>query len=373
MKLIATLGSTEPKFKHKYFIKDKVFEAIFSFEALKEFYNLQNKDIVIVGTSKTKEFLGKYISNYGFKEVSSEDFESIFKAFIDLIEKGDILDLTQSFRSLLIGGFLSYGFSKSLGKELKEIYYAQIRNNKNVSNEPCEFDFVSLKKYDDMIELLREINLFLESYQVFKKDLEDMKIIHNNLVLISDKLYSNNLDIKNEINKLLNEIERIKAKKEYVFLIPHLNKLEEEIQKLNLILTFKESLKFINMSEVLFKKNMLLQSLTMLFEGSLAYLDEKSIIQVCKNNKGEYSKNRDKYKYRNCLKNKISAVRYNKPIRRNIKNEILIPNLNEYAKHLIKIDELRNDSAHAFINSKKAKLFKEDIKKELEYFKKVIK
>ena len=45
----------------------------------------------------------------------------------------------------------------------------------------------------------------------------------------------------------------------------------------------------------------------------------------------------------------------------------------EYANHLVEVDDLRNISAHAFINSEEAELFKEDIKKELEYFKRIIK
>jgi len=372
MKLIATLGATKPNFKHKYFIKDKVFEVNFSFEALKELYEIDDKNVVIVGTNQTKKVLGEYISDYQFKEVSSDDFESIFEIFINLIEKSDIIDLTQSFRSLPIGAFLSYGFSKSLGKELKDIFYAQVKDNKNPVKESCEFDFVSLKRYDDMVELLREINLFLESYQVLKKNLEDMKVIHNNLVLISDKLYSNNLDIKNEIDELLKEIKRVKEK--YSFLTIHLEKLENEIQKLNIVLGFKESLRFINMSEILFSKNMLLQSLTMLFEGSLAYLDEKTKASfICKKGSEEYTKNSDKYKFRNCLKSKLSVVRYGKHLFPFIKQSIKINNLEEYAKHLVRVDTLRNESAHAFINSQKAELFKEDIKKELEYFKRVIK
>ena len=128
------------------------------------------------------------------------------------------------------------------------------------------------------------------------------------------------------------------------------------------------------MSEILFEKNMLLQSLTMLFEGSLAYLDEKiDSTFVCKKGDKEYTKKSDKYKFRNCLKSKISRVRYGKSIDFHIKKVIRIDNLEEYAQHVVKIDELRNNAAHAFINSEEAKLFKEDIKKELEYFRKIIK
>ena len=56
-----------------------------------------------------------------------------------------------------------------------------------------------------------------------------------------------------------------------------------------------------------------------------------------------------------------------------IKKNIKITDLNEFTKHLMKLNELRNNSAHAFINSKKAELFKNDIKNEIEFFKRVIK
>ena len=181
MKLIATLGTTPPMFQHLYYIKNDIFKKNFSFEALKEFYHLDDKKVLIVGTDDTKEKLGKYISKYKFIKIIANNFENIFEIFLDIIEKGDILDLTQSFRSLPIGAFLSYGFSKSVGKELKDIFYAQVRNNKNPVKEICEFDFVFLKRYDDIVELFREINLFLESFQVFKKNLDDMEKIHNNL------------------------------------------------------------------------------------------------------------------------------------------------------------------------------------------------
>lgn len=373
MKLIATLGSTLPRYKHKYYIKDEVFESNFSFEALKNYYNVDDGDVIIVGTSQTQSKLGDYIKNYKFVEVPSDDFEKVFNVFIKIIESGDILDLSQSFRSLPMGAFLSYGFSKSLGKEVKNIFYSQVRDNKNAAQESCEFDFISLKKYDDMVELLREINLFLESFQVLKKDLQsDTFKIHNNLVLISDKLYSNNLDIQNEVNEILREINRIKEKES--FLKGHLEKLQDDIQKINMILSFKESLKFIGMSEILFNKNMLLQSLTMLFEGILAYLDEKTKKNFkCEKNNKIYTKKDGKYKYRNCLKSKISVVRYKRQIKNHIRRDIAIYNLDEFARHLVKVDELRNNSAHAFINAKTADIFKEDIKREINFFKRVIK
>ena len=55
MKLIATLGATLPKHQHNYQIDNKTFNENFSFEALKKFYQIDDKDVVIIGTSKTKE------------------------------------------------------------------------------------------------------------------------------------------------------------------------------------------------------------------------------------------------------------------------------------------------------------------------------
>ena len=374
MRLLVTLGATKPKPKHIYYINGKKFEnKRFSFEALKDYYNIEDKDVIIFGTDKTKEILEEEgLLNYSFKEVESGNLEGVIESFVNEIQKDDILDLTQSFRSISFGALISYSFSKNLGKNVKNIYYAQVRDGKNPARESTENDFISLKKYEDIVDLFREINLFLDSWYVVPDEKDETKIIHNNLKVISERLLVNNLEIDNEIKNILNEIERLNKK--YPFLKVHLSKLQEELKKLESILSFKESLRLFKMSNKYFEKNLLLQSLTMLFEASLAYLDEKTENNfVCRKGNQEYTKCSDKYKFRNCLKSNLSSVRRNKPIKSFLKKFIAIKNLEEFARHLMKIDELRNDSAHAFINTKKLQDFKQDIKGELEFFRNIIK
>jgi len=374
MRLLVTLGATKPRFRHIYYIDKKKFEnKRFSFEALKDYYNIEDKDVIIFGTDKTKEILEEEgLLNYSFKEVESENLEGVIESFVNEIQKDDILDLTQSFRSISFGALLSYSFSKNLGKNVKNIYYAQVRDGKNPARESTENDFISLKKYEEIVDLFREINLFLDSWYVVPDEKDETKIIHNNLKIISERLLVNNLEIDNEIKSILKEIERLNEK--YPFLKVHLSKLQEELKELKTILSFKESLRLFKMSTKYFEKNLLLQSLTMLFEASLAYLEERTKNNfICKKGREEFNKNSDKYKFRNCLKSNLSSVRRDKPIKPFLKEIIDIKNLEEFAKHLMKIDELRNSSAHAFINTKKLQDFKQDIKGELGFFRNIIK
>ena len=189
MKLIATLGATSVNIEHTYHINGKDIDKPLSFLALKEYFNIKDSDVVILGTKQTKEKLKDYIENYEFKELDINNFGTIFAKVLEVMEKGDILDLTQSFRSISFAPLLAYHFSKEVGKNLQDIFYAQIKKSDcDLQKEKCEFEFISLKKYEDITDLLREINVFLSSWYVtnFSKE-EDFKIVHNNLVDLSKK------------------------------------------------------------------------------------------------------------------------------------------------------------------------------------------
>lgn len=83
-------------------------------------------------------------------------------------------------------------------------------------------------------------------------------------------------------------------------------------------------------------------------------------------------------KFINSLKLKISTVRHGNKLPNYLFKFIDIENLEDFARHLVKVDELRNYSARAFINGKKEEFenkkrkFKEDIEKELKYFEKIM-
>jgi hypothetical protein len=142
----------------------------------------------------------------------------------------------------------------------------------------------------------------------------------------------------------------------------HLEKLKEEILKIQDALNSKESLKMYKFSKLCFEKNLLLQSLTLLFEAVSAYLEE--IVNdkyVCKNKKGEFDKNSNKYQFRNCLKSKLIGRREFSSCPKEWKR-LLGRNCEKFRKNFIRIDEMRNDSAHVFINGSKLKEFKDEIK-----------
>ncbi len=383
MKLIATLGTTKANHTHIYYLGNQEYSEVFSFFALKKHFNINDKDVIIIGTSATKKWQDEFIKNFEFIEVDADNFEDVFAKTLRSIENNSIVDLTQSFKSLGFGALLSYSFSKSIGKKVKDIYYAQVQDNCNPSGSECKFVFQSLKKYEDIVELVREINLFIDSWYVLSQEKdEEFKVIHNNLLEMSQMLSVNDLDIEDNVKNLKNEIERLLNKKEYAYLYEHLKKLQEEILKIDNALDIFEYKKLIKFSRLYLEKNFLLQSLTMLFEAASAYLEFKTKDDFeCR--KGEYkiTKGDNKYKFRNCLKSKLSCAIHSKCKYESIKELsrfIEISNLNNFGKHLIRVDHLRNDSAHAFINGKKEEFenkkskFKEDIEKELKYFEEIL-
>jgi len=387
MKLIATLGTTKPKNLHTYYIENKKYEKPFSFLALKDYFNIDDNDVIIIGTKDTKEEQEKYIKNFQFVEVNADNFREVFEKTINSIENDSIVDLTQSFKSLGYGALLSYFYSKSIGKKVKDIFYAQVQENCNPGVQNCTFVFQSLKEYEEIVELVREINVFLDSWYVIKQEKEeDFKIIHNNLLEISNKLLLNDLDVLDNIEEINKEIDRLysveeenvggdgNTRKTYGFLFNHLNSLQEELNNIkSTLLLSEESKKMFTFAKLFLKKNLLLQSITILFEAIGAYVEEKTENNFkCKKGEKIYTKNDDKYKFRNCIKSKLSVVRYNKQIPNYLRKIIMINDLENFAKHYMLVDELRNNSAHVFINGKvnKHASLKEKLEEEISFFEK---
>ena len=125
MKLIVTLGTTPANYIHEYIIYENSYKAKFSFLALKEHFNIKDEDVIIIGTNKTREEQNEYIKNFNFIEVNANDFDDVFAKAIKNFENDAILDLTQAFKSIGYGALLSYIFSKSIGKKVKNIYYTK--------------------------------------------------------------------------------------------------------------------------------------------------------------------------------------------------------------------------------------------------------
>ncbi|NPA87285.1 MAG: hypothetical protein GXO01_01135 [Epsilonproteobacteria bacterium] len=365
MKLIATLGSTKSIRKHKYELNNKIYEEFFSFMAIKKHYKIEDKNIIIIGTKATKEVHGKLIKNFDFVEINENNFEDIFAKVIKTIQKDCILDLTQSFKTISFGSLLGYIMSNLDDRKAKDIVYAQVLNNCIPSKEKCKFKFQSIKKYEEIIELVREINIFLTSWYVIDQNHDEFKKIHENLLEISKRLLLNNLNISNFLLILEKEIE----KNNQDFLNFYLGRLNKEIIKLKEALSKKEYKKLFTFSKFYFEKNLLLQSVTMLFEAIGAYIEEKTPENFfCKKKDETYTKQGDKYKFRNCLKSKLSVVKYKKPVSNYLRRNIKIKNIDQFAKHYMFVDELRNNSAHAFINDSDVEDFKDKIKNEIDYF-----
>ena len=166
MKLIATLGTTEAKFAHTNINDEYSYNEKFSFLALKKYFNIKNEDIIIIGTKQTQQKQKEYIKDFEFISVNADDFDDVFAKTIKTFENDAILDLTQAFKSIGYGALLSYIFSKTIGKRVKDIYYAQVQDNCNAGKNECIFKFQSIKRYEDIVDLVREINTFLRSWYV---------------------------------------------------------------------------------------------------------------------------------------------------------------------------------------------------------------
>jgi hypothetical protein len=149
------------------------------------------------------------------------------------------------------------------------------------------------------------------------------------------------------------------------------------------------------MSKLYFEKNLLLQSLTLLFESALAFLENRSKIgfkceKKHKNSIYEFQKVSDKfickrnrkkikcdfYQIRNCIKSKLFCginERCNDENIDNLQKYFDIENLESFIKCLKSIDRLRNDSAHVFINGeKKIEDFKRDIEGKIVFYEKYL-
>ncbi len=369
MKLIATLGATSVDKDHIYIINGKKYNAKISPLALKEHFKIEDKDVYIIGTKQTKERLGDIIGDFNFVEINEDSLENVFETAVKFIEKGDVVDLTQGYRSFPFGVFLALNFSKIMDKDPYDVYYAQIQNiTCNYRTDICSHKFVSLKKYLEIGDLAREINSFVTSWYVVEYEIDNFESFKKLLDKLSKKLLSNDLDVLGDTDNLKKEI--ISLEKTYVYLRHHLGLLMNEIKGIEENLKLKEDYKkFYSMANMYFKKGLMLQTLTMLFEAVNAYLAETVPDNFyCYKNDRKYLKtSKNKYAFRNCVKNKLRKEKAcEKWFFRNLKN------CKEFRKNFRRIDEMRNDSAHAFINGNTLENFYNEINDLLNFFRKYL-
>jgi len=364
MKLIATLGTTLAKYMHTYKLDSKSYQKRFSFEAIKEHYQIKDEDVYIIGTKDTKEKQCDYISKYHFIKIDADDLDDIFAKATKIISKDAIVDLTQSFRSVSFGVILSMGFSKTLGKQSKEIYYAQTDSaESNPSETPCKYKFISLKRYDEIGDLSRTINTFLHTLIVIDNNVLDEKFqkLYKQLQKISKNFFNNNYEELFKSAEIISEtLNLYKDDVDFDYLKEHIERLILEIKKIKKLKNKFESQMLLNCSKYLLTKGINLHAITTLYESMTAFLDEEISPSECNKildkRRGKMRK-ANTYERRNCLKKSLKQCNKVKQI----------IDCNTFSKHLRNIDKLRNISAHAFTSDNTYKNFSSEIRKTIDF------
>jgi len=359
MRLIATMGANQLSHKHKYLINGKEYLSEVSFMALAKAYAIE--EIIVIGTEKSQKSIEKILKEHPYIDmvtIESDSVEDVFKESLEYIGKDTILDLTQGYRhypmlTLLASVFLQ----NSASKNIKDIFYAQVEDEDCLAyKESCRYRFTSLIKYLDIANMSRIINTFTKTlltldYKVNNKEFDKVK---NGLMEITKELFSNNFKVsKIKAQEIEIVVNSILEEKSLETIEEHLIYLKKELQTIQNLVRIKESQTLLNVSEYFLKKDILLHSITLLYESMVAFLDEK-----IKNNqkcKGE----QDIYKRRNCLKKSLGDCR-------NIKN---INNCREFSRKLREIDRLRNTSAHGHTTG----TYQKDLRKEIMNTIKIIK
>lgn len=359
MRLIATMGANPLRHSHKYNVDGKDYESQVSFLALAEAYNIT--DIIVIGTDKSAKAISSILNENKHIEmvvIESSNVEDVFQKSLEYISEDTILDLTQGYRHYPMLTLLASVFLQSNSvKNIKDIFYAQIVNEEcQAYKDSCEYKFTSLVKYLDIANMARIINTFNNTlvtldYTVHSSEFKELKI---GLEKLTKELFSNNFQKSKleaeEIEKLINkalENESLSIVEE------HLANLKQEVKTIQNLTRFKESQTLLNVSQYFLKKNILLHSVTLLYESMVAFLDEK-----IKNN-SKCNNERDIYRRRNCLKKSLGDCR-------SVRNII---NCKKFSQILRDVDSLRNTAAHGHTTG----TYQEDLKQELKNAIKVIK
>jgi len=370
MKLIATIGANKLDKKHIYEIDTKEYEEYLSFMALSKAFKIE--DIVLIGTSKSKESIEPLLKenpNIKMICIESDDVSKVFQESLNHIEKDTILDLTQGFRHYPMLTLLSSVFLQNTkDKNIKDIFYAQTIDNKcNPGKTSCRYKFVSLMMYLDIANMAKIINTFKNTLIVAKYEVSDKDFIKltKNMENLSKALFSNNFQKSKELAKETKKsVKKLLKNQELIFLNEHLLMLKKELSTIENLTRYKESQTLLNVSEYFLKKDILLHSVTVLYESMVAFLDEKLSLPGCnsfKTKKGELKKT-NTYQRRNCLKKKLSCK----------KQKSTIINCKKFKKILEEVDILRNISAHAFTSDRHEKDLEYELRKYIKELKPIL-
>lgn len=358
MRLLATMGANALSHVHQYTIDEETYKSQVSFLALAQAYDIE--DIIVIGTAKSKESIGSILEanpNIEMVVIESSNIEEVFQKSLEYFGEDTILDLTQGYRHYPMLTLLSSVFlQNSSSKNIKDIFYAQIKDEKcNPRDASCCYQMTSLLKYLDIANMARIINTFNKTLITLDYDVQshEFREVKKGLKELTQEMFSNDFEGSKAkaayVEKLVNAIledKRLQVVEE------HLTQLKKELQRIRHLTRIKESQTLLNVSEYFLKKDILLHSVTLLYESMVAFLDEK--IKTNSKCKGE----KDTYKRRNCLKKNLRDCR-------DIHN---ITDCKKFSKILRRIDKLRNTAAHAHTTSS----YQEDLKQELKEAIKII-
>jgi len=357
MRLIATMGATGIKHKHQYIIDEKVYEGELSFIALAEAYGIE--DIIVIGTKKSQESIQSILdknNNIEMVVIESSNVEDVFQKSLEYIAENTILDLTQGYRHYPMLTLLASVFLQNNSfKNIKDIYYALTIDDCKPYEKSCKYQMTSLVIYLDIANMARIINTFSNTLITLDYDVHsvEFKKLKEGLSELTKELFSNNFEVsKEKAHGLVNLINTILEDKSLHIVEEHLTLLKKELQRIQNLVRIKESQTLLNVSEYFLKKDILLHSVTLLYEAMVAFLDEKMT------SRSRCTGETDTYRRRNCLKKSLGNCR-------NVRN---INNCRKFSDTLRAIDILRNKSAHGHTTG----TYQEDLKDELEEAIKVI-
>lgn len=377
MKLIAVLGATTVTQKQCYTLDNVVYEEYFAFLAMANALHIPSENITIIGTEQTKALLleSKYAIDSAIIDnfiLSSDNVDQLFERCLSLIDDDTVLELTQGFRHLPMTLLLS-GIAASSEKRLSNIYYAKTANPScNPSKEVCTFEFISLASYLDRANLNAIIDSFCTSYVVPKLKISFKEFIPVEIKLheLSRHLLGNNIDqaIQSalKLNALLTPLQHSSISQS-------IKELHTEIDKLTILSQQTEAHRLYQGAKYFFAKDLLLHSVTNLFEAVLAFLDEYTQKEKIALSYQDYKSHRTihcrdekkTYNRRNCLKKGLKLFAEKNPAHSVLGNAM--------QKKLEVIDRLRNHSAHAHATEKSNESYKQHLAEAFIFFDRIIK
>lgn len=377
MKLITVLGATKVTTKQKYAHNGVCFEEYFSYLALAKALGISHDDIIVVGTKETKKMLEDKADNLlsqNFREVKTDiEIDEFFRLCLELIDGESVLDVTQGFRHLPMTLLLSAITAGTLkDKGVKDIYYAKTLNaDCRPAESVCEYEFVSLLLYLDMASIGSAIGSFCASYATPSLSVTYPVFLSFYAAIdeLSRHLLGNNLMHSIELAKGIKpKLEPLKSTP----LAPLAVKLENEIGFLVSLGTMSEHKRFFAGAKKYFEKELLLHSVTTLFEAITAFLDYYAAKDGLALVHFDYKSGRqiickdqnDVYQRRNCQKKALKSF---------VEKNRLHPVVNTaFLNELKELDKMRNLSAHAFIDKKTSDDFEQKLRDKIVFFEKLI-